>query len=105
MESPCVHCKRVKDPKNCENKLCKDWQAWFIDRWETMREQVRKEMDTAQLTVCGIPLGGNQYAHPHRVREYLNADPCDQCPCPKDLCHSPCPVKNAWLEKKGVRCV
>ena len=101
MESPCVHCTRVKDPKNCENKLCKDWQAWFIDRWETMRERVRKEMDSAELTESGIPLGGKQYAHPHRVREYLQSDPCDGCPCPKDLCHRPCPVKNAWLEKRG----
>lgn len=100
MESPCNYCTRVRDPQNCENKTCKDWQAWFIDRWESMREHVRKEMDAAPMEETGIPLGGNRYTHPHRVRQYLAADPCGQCACPKDVCHTPCPVKAAWDAKK-----
>ena len=39
-ESPCLACTRVRDPKNCENKLCREWQAWFIDRWEAMRTSI-----------------------------------------------------------------
>lgn len=100
MNSPCVHCTRVRDPKNCENKGCKDWQAWFIDRWEAMREHVRAEMETAETTDAGIPLGGQRYAPPHRVREYLQTDPCEHCMCPKDICHAPCPVKSAWTQTK-----
>lgn len=98
-ESPCLSCTRVRDSKNCENKTCKDWQAWFIDRWESMREHVRAEMETASTTEVGIPLGGERYAHPHRVRAYLDTDPCDRCPCPIDVCHSPCPVKLEWSKK------
>ena len=99
MNSPCLRCTRVKDPKNCENKLCKDWQAWFIHRWESMREQVRKEMEQAAPVERGIPLGGERYAHPEVIREYLQYDPCDRCPCPKGLCQHPCPAKSAWLER------
>ena len=102
MESPCLQCTRVRDPKNCEAKTCKDWQAWFIDRWESMRENVRKEMEKASLTGTGVPLGGQHYVSPHRVREYLEKDPCCSCLCPKDVCHTPCPLKSAWLEgQKG----
>lgn len=24
---------RVACPEKCENKLCKDWKAWFLGRW------------------------------------------------------------------------
>ena len=99
MESPCLHCTRVRDPENCENKLCKDWQAWFFDRWESMREQVRKEMEQCHSRELGIPLDGEYYAHPHRIQEYLDNDPCDRCACPRDVCHTPCPAKIAWSEK------
>lgn len=99
MNSPCYSCTRVRDPQNCENKLCKDWQAWFIDRWETMREHIRLEMELTQTRELGVPLGGNRYANPHQIREYLENDPCDRCQCPKNICHTPCPVKIAWVEK------
>ena len=98
MESPCLQCTRVRDPKNCENKLCKDWQAWFIDRWESMRDFVRSEMEQAPTQEVGIPLGGRIYAHPHLVREYMQQDPCQRCLCPKDRCEVPCPSKEAWLK-------
>ena len=100
MNSPCLTCTRVKDPQNCENKLCKDWQAWFIHRWESMREAVRTQMEQAPTQDIGIPLGGNTYVSPHRVRAYLDSDPCDHCLCPKNKCHSPCPVRIAWTEMK-----
>jgi hypothetical protein len=100
MESPCVNCIRVKDPVNCENKLCKDWQAWFIDRWETMRETVRAEMERDPLVEFGVPLGGEKYASPHRVHTYLDTDPCSQCLYPKDHCHAPCPGKQVWIDRK-----
>lgn len=104
MKSPCYHCTRVRDPQNCENKNCKDWQAWFIDRWESMREYVRKEMEAAPMEKKGVPLGGNRYAHPHRVQEYLSIDPCNGCICQNNICHTPCPVKAAWEEmNKEVR--
>lgn len=32
-KSPCETCTRVKDPGNCENKRCKDWEVWFLKRW------------------------------------------------------------------------
>lgn len=31
--NPCVSC-RVRDPRTCDNKLCKRWQVWFLQRWE-----------------------------------------------------------------------
>lgn len=31
--SPCEGCMRVACPDKCENKLCKDWKAWFLGRW------------------------------------------------------------------------
>ena len=43
-QSPCFTCTVVKDPRNCENKLCKEWQAWFIERWEALRKYYRSAM-------------------------------------------------------------
>ena len=96
MTSPCFNCTRVRDPKNCENKTCKDWQAWFIDRWETMRDHVRKTVQSTPTQTAGIPLGGNLYAHPHRVREYLQTDPCSHCLYPADQCATPCTYRTQW---------
>ena len=98
MNSPCFTCTRVRDPENCENKLCKDWQSWFLQRWEAMRSNIRKEMETAKTEPVGVPLGGERYTPPHRIREYLENDPCDRCLCPKDVCHAPCPAKISWTE-------
>ena len=36
-KSPCLTCTKVQDPKNCENKSCKEWREWFIKRWEKLR--------------------------------------------------------------------
>lgn len=101
-EKPCLTCTRVRDPKNCEAKTCRDWQAWFIDRWESMRENVRKQMHQSQVQEVGIPLGGHRYVSPHQADAYLKNDPC--LTCPMGRCDSPCPVKKAWVEKKEGIC-
>ena len=36
-EKPCLICTKVKDPENCEIKSCQEWQKWFIERWEELR--------------------------------------------------------------------
>ena len=59
---PCLTCTRVKDPVNCENKLCKDWQAWFLERWESMRRGVQ-ELLKPVACVGEISVGGRQYSH------------------------------------------
>ncbi len=100
-ESPCLSCTRVKDPCNCENKLCKDWQAWFINRWENMRRNVRASMDQAPIADQGVPLGGHRYSPPHRVEAFLKNDPCKTCYCPKDVCTKPCQLKLAWEGRNG----
>lgn len=33
-KSPCLTCTKVTDPKNCENKQCRLWSKWFMERWE-----------------------------------------------------------------------
>ena len=99
MSSPCLKCTRVKDPQSCENKLCKDWQVWFINRWEAIRNNVRSQMEGTVTQDIGIPLGGERYANPHRIREYLQEDPCRRCLCPKDVCHTPCQTRIVWGEK------
>ena len=37
-DCPCKTCTRVEDPQNCEYKLCKVWQEWFIQRWDELRK-------------------------------------------------------------------
>lgn len=32
-EYPCKTCTRAAHPEKCENKLCKEWKAWFLRRW------------------------------------------------------------------------
>ena len=32
--SPCVGCKRVAEPENCDNKMCADWRRWYEKRWD-----------------------------------------------------------------------
>ena len=35
-KSPCMTCNRVKCPAECENKQCKTWQQWFLQRWSNI---------------------------------------------------------------------
>ena len=37
-QSPCMTCRRVKCPGNCENKQCQVWQRWFLHRSEQIRK-------------------------------------------------------------------
>lgn len=37
IDNPCNHCVRVPDPAQCDNKQCKVWQRWFLDRWQQVR--------------------------------------------------------------------
>ena len=101
-ESPCIGCTRVRDPKSCENKTCKDWQAWFIARWEAMRRNVFAKMQQAEATGDAISVGGFQYSHPDRVRSNMENKPCDKCVCPAELCSTPCAVLRAWTEQNAM---
>ena len=101
MKSPCFTCTRVLDAKNCENKLCKDWQSWFIGRWKAMRKALCAEAAQAPVGDIGVPLGGNRYASPHRVRDFLDVNPCRKCVYPADACQMPCKTKLAWSEMQS----
>lgn len=35
-KTPCEDCTRVTCPDKCENKLCKEWKAWFLHRWDAI---------------------------------------------------------------------
>lgn len=93
--SPCLHCTRVRDPQNCENKNCRVWREWFLTQWEQTRKLYRKGMDTAGRK-NGVPLGGRRYCSPHRITEYLQTDPCEVCKLPAELCDHPCKQKVQW---------
>ena len=98
--SPCMYCTRVADPRQCEDKNCKTWQAWFIGRWEALRMQPRLRIEKEKPEPEGVCIGGNHYALPHRVDSYLHKDPCDGCLCPRDTCPLPCRRKRAWLQAR-----
>lgn len=99
-ESPCRICQRVRDPQNCENKLCREWQAWFIDRWETMRRAVMAEANGPSIQGQTISVGGIKYRHPDHIRDYLVTDPCLRCPWADGLCPDICDTRQAWLAAK-----
>lgn len=98
--SPCMHCTRVKDPRECENKDCKVWRDWFIGRWDDLRRQPRLSMERLRTQPVGVNIGGTYYAAPHRVKRYLEEDPCEGCLCPRDLCALPCKLKRQWLQTR-----
>ena len=99
---PCRNCTRVRDPQNCENKICKDWQAWFFERWDNMRNQVRNEIHGEGIKGKPISVGGRKYHHPDMVRQFLHGDPCIRCPWRDGLCGTTCYEKKMWLEAKEV---
>lgn len=94
--SPCMSCTRVRNPRQCENKECKVWQDWFIGNWNQLRRQPRLAMEQVKTRPMGVNIGGTYYAQPHRVRRYLDEDPCKGCLCPRDLCVVPCKRKRQW---------
>lgn len=98
--SPCLTCTRVPNPRACENKECRRWRQWFLDRWALIHAYPRHYMDQIEHRPSGVVIGGSTYAHPDRVRQYLSKDPCDGCPCTKDMCATPCRTKRLWTKEK-----
>lgn len=98
--SPCMCCTRVGNPEQCENKECAVWRKWFTGRWDEMRLQTRLSMERVQTRPEGVNIGGTYYAPPHRVKRYLDSDPCEGCLCPRDLCVLPCKQKRQWLQAR-----
>lgn len=99
--SPCITCTRVKDPGNCENKDCRVWRQWYIERWEQLRQSFGAAMQPPAEPV-GVVIGGRHYAAPHQARAYLQVDPCQQCACPKALCSTPCSLKQGWERAREI---
>ena len=103
-KSPCTTCQRVRDPQNCENKICREWQQWFIDRWEAMRRSVQQAEQGKSVQGETISVGGERYHHPDRVRRFLGENPCMRCHRRDGLCLSPCKVRETWdSEKEKLR--
>ena len=100
MNSPCLKCTRVDDPRSCENKNCQVWRNWFVSRWDHLRLQTRLVREKIPTQMEGVNIGGTTYALPHRVHSYLETDPCEKCLCPRDLCMLPCKQKRNWLKAK-----
>lgn len=98
--SPCLTCTRVADPRDCENKQCKIWQRWFVDRWELLRSGVRQQAEARTPEPAGVNVGGVRYAMPHQVEDYLHKDPCESCLCSKGLCAAPCRTKRSWEQAR-----
>ena len=98
--SPCLSCTRVKDPRLCENKECRVWRRWFVEKWDALRRAPRVQIEQLPKVMEGEVIGGQQYALPHRVRAYLDTDPCEKCVCPKDLCKPQCRINRDWLKAR-----
>ena len=98
--SPCMSCTSVPDPRQCENKNCRRWQAWFVEKWDNLRLQPRLAQEHRPREPEGVNIGGQVYALPHRVESYLHTDPCSSCLCPRDLCKLPCRLKRDWEQAR-----
>ena len=95
---PCRGCTQVRNPASCENKKCKQWQQWFIKRWDRLHTYPRQMMD--KTLPVGISIGGRRYLHPDQLREYIRKNPCEGCSCTADLCRTPCRAKAIWEKAK-----
>lgn len=98
--SPCMRCRRVKNPRQCDNKQCARWRRWFVKKWDDMRTAPRLAAERQPRAQEGVCIGGQYYALPHRVHSYLEKDPCQGCLCPRDLCVIPCRVKRSWEQAR-----
>ena len=97
---PCETCQRVRDPKDCENKLCREWRAWFIDRWETMRTNIKHDDCEVSIRADTVSVGGTKYHHPDQVRKFMATNPCLHCIRSNGLCVRTCQVKKTWNEER-----
>lgn len=82
--SPCLTCTRVPNPADCENKMCRLWQKWYICRWEQLRR-------LPQLQAMA------------RKESTQTHNPCSRCSLPRELCSSPCRERRLWDERKGAK--
>lgn len=94
--SPCLCCTRVKDPANCNNKNCIQWQIWFAESWEAARRQLRANMDKGSEPPKGVVIGGRSYIPPNQLHYYLEHDPCQGCPFRQTLCKEHCRTRLSW---------
>ena len=101
--SPCLSCTRVANPLNYEKKQNKLWKKRILARWALIHAYPHKAMDKDDRKPSGVSVGGRTYAPPERMREYLATDPCTGCLCPRDLCTTPCRVKETWVKAKEER--
>ena len=99
-QKPCEACQRVRNPKDCENKLCREWQAWFIDRWEAMRANIMHADCGIAIQADTVSVGGTKYHHLDQVRRFMETNPCLHCIRSNGLCARPCQVKRTWNEEK-----
>lgn len=95
-ESPCKTCARVRDPENCENKICREWRSWWTQRWDAMRSKVLAQVNGPGIQAAQVSVGGIAYHHPEHMREYLSKEPCKRCLWAADLCPGSCTVKEVW---------
>ena len=92
--SPCLTCRRVADPQSCDNKCCMLWRKWFLRRWALIHNYRKAERRSSTAPVPA------QSGKTIQTKGCLQADPCAQCLCPKDLCTVPCQARRVWEEGK-----
>ena len=72
LTGPCEGCTRIPDPEKCDNKDCKQWRQWFLERWDLIHGYYLKKA-------------------PER-----SVDPCTVCQCPSEMCFPKCSTRTAW---------
>ena len=45
-KSPCLTCKRVACPRDCENKRCTPWREWWLAQWAKIHRPKKEEADS-----------------------------------------------------------
>lgn len=102
LRNPCALCSRVPCPEECENIHCNLWRRWFLARWDRMQQAARRQMNTVETVPLGVPLGGRNYAPPHRVREYRQHNPCQNCVI-GPICKEKCNIRTRWEQQGGLQ--
>ena len=62
-QNPCLTCVRVDDPSICENKNCKLWKSWFLQRWNQMHntyKDLANKKNISQGTMNALNALGQQ---------------------------------------------
>lgn len=50
-KKPCDTCTIVKFPGGCERKQCREWQVWWLEKWEETRKIVQKYIKGGEADV------------------------------------------------------